>query len=94
MIDENTVIFGIVLFLVFIWRLARTRQIYLLSVGVESGDSEPIPFSPQDFRSFVNQALFGHRSCYLSGDLCLGSLLLACSPSRSISLLSSGLLLF
>ncbi len=62
MIDENTVIFGIVIFLVFIWRFSRTRQIYLVSMDVESGNSEAIPFNPHDFHSFANQVLFGHRS--------------------------------
>jgi hypothetical protein len=62
MIDRNTIGFGIVIVLAFIWRFARTRQIYLISLKVQAGRSDPIPFSPHDFRSFIDQVLFGRRS--------------------------------
>jgi hypothetical protein len=53
---------GIVVVLVFIWRFARTRQLYLTSLQVQAGGSEPVPFRPRDLRSFVHQALLGRRS--------------------------------
>jgi hypothetical protein len=62
MVDRNTVVFGILIVLAFIWRFARTRQIYLVSLDVQTGGSEAIPFRPYDLRSFVSQALLGHRS--------------------------------
>ena len=62
MVDTNTIFLGIVVVLVFIWRFARTRQIYLTSLHVQACGSEPIPFKPHDLRSFVEQALLGRRS--------------------------------
>ncbi len=62
MVDTHTITFGIVIVLVFIWRFARTRQLYLTSLHVQATGSEPIPFSPRDLRSFVHQALLGRRS--------------------------------
>ncbi|MBW2030866.1 MAG: hypothetical protein JRH06_11385 [Deltaproteobacteria bacterium] len=62
MVDTSTVVFGIVIVLVFIWRFARTRQLYLTSLHVQASGSEPIPFSPRGLRSFVHQALLGRRS--------------------------------
>jgi membrane-bound metal-dependent hydrolase YbcI (DUF457 family) len=62
MVDRNTVVFGILIVLVFIWRFARTRQIYLVSLDVQAGGSDPISFSPDDLPSFFSQVLLGHRS--------------------------------
>ena len=62
MIDTRTIIFGIVIVLVFIWRFARTRQLYLTSLKVQVCGSEPIPFKPHDLRGFIEQALLGRRS--------------------------------
>ena len=62
MVDLNTILLGIVIVLVFIWRFARTRQLYLTSLHVQARGSEPIPFKPHDLRSFVEQALLGRRS--------------------------------
>lgn len=62
MFDANTILPGIVVVLVFIWRLARTRQLYLTSLRVQACGSEPIPFKPHDLRSFIEQALLGRRS--------------------------------
>jgi hypothetical protein len=62
MIDTNTIVLGIVLVLVFVWRAARTRQLYLTSLRVQESGSEPIPFKPHDLRSFVDQALLGRRT--------------------------------
>jgi hypothetical protein len=62
MVDTNTIFLGIVIVLVFIWRFARTRQIYLTSLHVQAYGSEPIPFKPHDLHSFVEQALLGRRS--------------------------------
>jgi hypothetical protein len=62
MIDTNTILLGIVIVLVFIWRFARTRQLYLTSLHVQTCGLEPIPFKPHDLRSFVELALLGRRS--------------------------------
>ena len=62
MVDTNTIALGIVIVLVFIWRFARTRQLYLTSLHVQACGSEPIPFNPHDLHSFVGQALLGRRS--------------------------------
>jgi hypothetical protein len=62
MIHTNTIALGIVIVLAFIWRFARTRQLYLTSLNVRTRGSEPIPFNPHDLRSFVQQALLGRRS--------------------------------
>jgi len=62
MVDTNTIALGIVIVLVFIWRFARTRQLYLTSLHVQTCSSEPILFNPHDLRSFVQQALLGRRS--------------------------------
>jgi hypothetical protein len=62
MVDTNTILLGIVIILVFIWRFARTRQLYLTSLHVQANGSEPIPFKPHDLRSFIDQALLGRRS--------------------------------
>jgi hypothetical protein len=61
MVDTNSIALGILIVLAFVWRLARTRQLYLTSLRVQSRDSEPIPFRPRDLRSFVQQALLGRR---------------------------------
>ncbi len=62
MVHTNTIALGIVIVLVFIWRFARTRQLYLTSLRVQASGSEPIPFNPHDLRSLVQQPLFGRRS--------------------------------
>jgi len=62
MVDTNTIALGIVIVLAFIWRFARTRQLYLTSLHVQTGDLEPIAFNPHDLHSFVQQALLGRRS--------------------------------
>jgi hypothetical protein len=62
MVDANAILLGIVVVLVFTWRFARTRRLYLTSLQVQARGSEPIPFKPRDLRSFVEQALLGRRS--------------------------------
>jgi len=61
MIDTNTIVLGIIIVLVFIWRFVRTRQIYMTSLEVQACGSEPIPFKPHDLHSFIEQALLGWR---------------------------------
>jgi hypothetical protein len=53
---------GVIILLVFAWRFARTRQLYLTTLVVQARGAEPIRFSPHDLRSFVELALLGHRS--------------------------------
>ncbi|MBW2675374.1 MAG: hypothetical protein JRD89_18515 [Deltaproteobacteria bacterium] len=61
MADRNTIAVGIVIVLVFLWRFARTRQLYLTSLYVHEHGLAPIRFKPHDLRSFVDQALLGRR---------------------------------
>ena len=62
MLDTSTLALGIVIVLAFIWRFARTRQLYLTSLQIQACGSDPIPFNPHDLRGFVQQALLGRRS--------------------------------
>jgi len=59
---NSDVFLGIVIFLVFVWRFARTRQLYITSLHVQANGSEPVYFRPHDIHSFVNQAFLGHRT--------------------------------
>jgi hypothetical protein len=60
--NTNTIILGVLIVLAFVWRAARTRQLYLTTLRVQESGSEPIPFKPHDVRSFVDQALLGRRT--------------------------------
>jgi hypothetical protein len=62
MIDTNNIFLGVLIFLAFIWRFARTRQLYLTSLYVHISGAEAISFDPNDLRNFIHQALFGRRS--------------------------------
>ena len=94
-INTNTIALGIIIVFVFIWRFARTRQLYLTSLHVQASGSEPIPFKPHDLRSFVQQALLGRRSMkptsFSLGHLFLWLSQSAFSHSRTMSLSSTGL---
>ena len=61
MIDRTTLVLGLLILLAFVWRFARTRQLYLTTVAVQARGEEPIAFSPHDLRTFVDQALLGRR---------------------------------
>ena len=58
----NTIALGILILLVFIWRFARTRQLYLTSLRVQTSGLEPTPFGLHDIHSFIEQVILGHRS--------------------------------
>ena len=60
--NTNTIVLGVLIVLAFVWRAARTRQLYLTTLRVQESGSEPIPFKPHDVRSFVDQALLGRRT--------------------------------
>jgi hypothetical protein len=62
MLDTSTMALGIVIVLAFIWRFARTRQLYLTSLQIQVCGSDPIPFNPHHLRGFGQQALLGRRS--------------------------------
>jgi len=62
MVDTNRITLGLLIIFIFIWRFVRTRQLYVTSLHVHAGGSEPIPFNPHDLRSFVQQVLLGRRS--------------------------------
>lgn len=48
--------------LVFIWRFARTRQLYWTSLRLQTGGLEPTPFRLHDIHGFIQQVLLGHRN--------------------------------
>ena len=58
----NSIVIGIIIVLVFIWRFVRTRQIYLNSLKARTLGLKPIEFNPHDPYSFVQQVLLGRRS--------------------------------
>jgi hypothetical protein len=62
MVDRDKVFLGILIFLAFLWRFARTRQLYLTSLTVKKSGSDPISFHPSNVRNFIDQALLGRRS--------------------------------
>jgi len=62
MVDTHRIALGLVIILIFIWRFARTRQLYINSLHVHAHGLEPIPFNPHDLRSFVQKVLLGRRS--------------------------------
>ena len=62
MVDTNRIVLGLVIILVFIWRFARTRQLYVTSLHVHTHGTEPIPFNPHDLHGFVQHVLLGCRS--------------------------------
>ena len=62
MADRNTILIGIVIVCVFLWRFARTRRLYLTSLHVHTQGLDPIRFKPHDLRSFIEQALLGRRT--------------------------------
>lgn len=62
MIDRSTILLGILIVLVFIWRFARTRQLYLSSLEVKTLGVEPVNFNPGDIHCIIHQGLLGQRS--------------------------------
>lgn len=60
--DNNTITLGIVIVLVFIWRFARTRQLFLTSLKIRSLGLQSIAFNPRNPRDFIDQVILGRRS--------------------------------
>ena len=58
----SIVALGILICLAFLWRFARTRQLYLTSVDVQVHGAMEVPLNLRDPRSIVHQALLGSRS--------------------------------
>jgi hypothetical protein len=58
----NTIVLGILIILVFIWRFARTHQLYLTSLRVQTCGLKSTPFEQHDIHGFTQQVLLGHRS--------------------------------
>jgi hypothetical protein len=55
-------VIGIVVVVFFIWRFARTRQLYRYSLKVLKGQVTPTEFKPSLSREFFNKALLGNRN--------------------------------
>ena len=62
MSTAEAVFFGAVVVLFFVWRFARTHQLYRFSLSVLRGEAEDSPFKPSVSIDFVRRALFGRRS--------------------------------
>ena len=60
--DIEILIIRIVIILFFIWRFARTRQLYLFSLRNPQNGQNANPFRPLTFGSFLNKAFWGKRS--------------------------------
>jgi len=58
----NTIVLGILIILVFIWRFARTHQLYSTSLRVQIYGLKSAPFDLHDFHCFIQQVLLGRRS--------------------------------
>jgi len=62
MSDESTVFLGAAVILFFLWRFARTHQLYRFSLRVKRGQIEPTPFVLSVSRESFEQALIGNRN--------------------------------
>ncbi|MFX0045860.1 MAG: hypothetical protein ACFE8Z_08435 [Candidatus Hermodarchaeota archaeon] len=62
MSDESTVFLGAAVILFFLWRFARTHQLYRFSLKVKRGQIEPTPFVLSVSRESFEQALIGNRN--------------------------------
>ena len=60
--EKNTIALTTIIILVFIWRFARTRQLYLTSLKVQTLDIRPIVFNPSNPHDFIEQVILGRRS--------------------------------
>lgn len=60
-ISEESV-FATIVILFFIWRFARTHQLYRYSLKVLRGHMEPTQFKPSFSTDFLNKVLLGNRS--------------------------------
>jgi hypothetical protein len=60
--EMPTLALALVIVLVFAWRFARTRNLYLTSLAVKRGGVALQPFNPRDLRNLFHQALMGRRS--------------------------------
>jgi hypothetical protein len=62
MSHETTMLFGAAVVLFFLWRFARTHQLYRFSIKVKRGQVEPTPFAMSVSRDFFEQVFLGNRS--------------------------------
>ncbi|MHA3964449.1 MAG: hypothetical protein AM325_013020 [Candidatus Thorarchaeota archaeon SMTZ1-45] len=62
MSEMMTALFGTAIALFFIWRFARTHQLYRFSLRVIRGLEEPVIIKPAISREFANHALLGNRN--------------------------------
>jgi len=62
MIQTTTALFASAVILFFIWRFARTHQLYRFSQRVLRGLIEPITIKPAFSREFISHALLGNRN--------------------------------
>jgi len=62
MVDMSSLAIEILIVLVFIWRFARTRQLYQTSLKAHTLGLQPILFNLRNLHSFTQQILLGKRS--------------------------------
>ena len=61
MSEITTTLFGIAVILFFIWRFARTHQLYRFSLRVLRGQAETTPFKLSFSRDFLTKVVLGNR---------------------------------
>lgn len=62
MLEPDTLVPGIIIFLVFLWRFLRTRQLYLTSLRTFTTGSGPVPLDHNDIHGAIQQIFFGRLS--------------------------------
>lgn len=58
----KTVFIGVVVIVVFIWRLFYIHQLFLTSIKTIKYNLKPIKFNPRNINDFINQIFLGKRS--------------------------------
>ena len=58
----SALFFGVLVVVFFLWRFARTHQLYRFSLKVHRGEIEDTSFEVGISREFLRKALFGSRS--------------------------------
>lgn len=62
MLKKNTIVLGILIALVFLWRFVRTHQLYSTSLRLQSCGLKSTPVKLHDINCFIHQILLGNRS--------------------------------
>jgi len=58
----KTLFIGVVIIIIFIWRLFYIHQLFLTSKKIIKYNLKPIKFDPRNVDNFINQIFLGQRS--------------------------------